>query len=269
MKASTFPRRCRPWTSVDRRSSVQVGTGRILVMAENRNVQPESQARRRARPRSTTPSIARTAACTYGFQGGSTYKPFTLMNWLQHGHGLEDVVDATPNPNLDLSEFKDSVRTGRLGRQVRSSTPTTRTRRDRTRSSPRPPSRSTVSSFRWERSSTSATPATTRRHSACTPVDGQPLHAQPVGHPGYQLGCSADHGRCVRRHRQRRRVLQADGHRLSVISPEGKKLPGQTKSCSVALPSTLDDARSGTPWRACSPAVPPIAARPAGGLRSR
>ena len=49
---------------------------------------------------------------TYGFQGGSTYKPFTLINWLQHGHGLNDVVDATPNPNLDQSAFKDSCASG-------------------------------------------------------------------------------------------------------------------------------------------------------------
>jgi membrane peptidoglycan carboxypeptidase len=37
------------------------------------------------------------------------------MNWLQHGHGLNDLVDATPNPNLDLAKFADRCQPGGYG----------------------------------------------------------------------------------------------------------------------------------------------------------
>jgi membrane peptidoglycan carboxypeptidase len=95
--------------------SVQVGTGRILVMAENRTFNQSLKGGGRGTTAINYAVDEKYGGSAYGFQGGSTYKPFTLMNWLQNGHGLEDVLDATPNPNLDLSLFKDSCEPGGWG----------------------------------------------------------------------------------------------------------------------------------------------------------
>jgi membrane peptidoglycan carboxypeptidase len=91
-------------------TSVEVGTGRILVMVENRKFNEETTKVPAATSGATAINYAvdqKNGGSAYGFQGGSTYKPFTLINWLQHGHGLNDIVDATPNPNLDQAQFKD------------------------------------------------------------------------------------------------------------------------------------------------------------------
>ena len=95
-------------------TSVEVGTGRILVMVENRKFN-ESTTKVAGTTAINYAVDQKNGGSAYGFQAGSTYKPFTLMNWLQHGHGLNDIVDATPNPNLDLSKFKDRCEPGGYG----------------------------------------------------------------------------------------------------------------------------------------------------------
>ncbi|MDQ1547030.1 MAG: hypothetical protein QOH69_1934 [Actinomycetota bacterium] len=95
-------------------TSVEVGTGRILVMVENRKFN-ESTSKVAGTTAINYAVDQKNGGSAYGFQAGSTYKPFTLMNWLQHGHGLNDIVDATPNPNLDLSKFKDRCEPGGYG----------------------------------------------------------------------------------------------------------------------------------------------------------
>jgi membrane peptidoglycan carboxypeptidase len=95
--------------------SVEVGTGKILDMVQNRTF---NESLKGGGPGTTAINYnvdKKNGGSAFGFQGGSTYKPFTLMNWLQNGHGLEDVVDATPNPNLDLADFKDSCVPGGFG----------------------------------------------------------------------------------------------------------------------------------------------------------
>jgi membrane peptidoglycan carboxypeptidase len=96
-------------------SSVQVGTGNILVMVENRNFNESLKGGGAGTTAINYNVDEKNGGSAYGFQGGSTYKPFTLMNWLQSGHGLEDVVDATPNPNLDLADFRDTCVQGGFG----------------------------------------------------------------------------------------------------------------------------------------------------------
>ncbi len=74
--------------------AVQPGTGRILVMAQNK-----------AYDNSATGDPLKTTAINYstdrafggssGFQTGSTYKIFTLTDWLQNGHGLYDSVNGS------------------------------------------------------------------------------------------------------------------------------------------------------------------------------
>jgi membrane peptidoglycan carboxypeptidase len=95
--------------------SVEVGTGRILDMVQNRTFNESLKGGGTGTTAINYNVDEKNGGSAYGFQGGSTYKPFTLMNWLQNGHGLEDVVDATPNPNLDLADFKDSCVPGGFG----------------------------------------------------------------------------------------------------------------------------------------------------------
>jgi membrane peptidoglycan carboxypeptidase len=74
--------------------AVQPGTGRILIMAQNKDFN-----------NSATGGGPTTTAVNYstdkkyggssGFQTGSTYKIFTLTDWLQKGHGLYDSVNGS------------------------------------------------------------------------------------------------------------------------------------------------------------------------------
>jgi membrane peptidoglycan carboxypeptidase len=74
--------------------SIQPGTGRILVMTQNKAFDNSGPG---GGP--TTTAINYNTDQNYGgssgFQTGSTYKIFTLADWLQNGHGLNDVVNGT------------------------------------------------------------------------------------------------------------------------------------------------------------------------------
>ncbi|MFD1713494.1 transglycosylase domain-containing protein [Amnibacterium flavum] len=88
--------------------TVQPGTGKILAMAQNKrySVDPEDLA---ADPTAT--AINYNADYDYGgstgFQPGSTYKIFTLLEWLKEGHGLNEGVDAR-RKDLRGTAWKDS-----------------------------------------------------------------------------------------------------------------------------------------------------------------
>ncbi|MCY7326396.1 MAG: transglycosylase domain-containing protein [Microbacteriaceae bacterium] len=73
-------------------STVEVGTGRIVIMAQNKGFDNSGEG---SGP--TTTAVNFNTDQEYGqssgFQTGSTYKLFTLVNWLQRGHGLREVVD--------------------------------------------------------------------------------------------------------------------------------------------------------------------------------
>jgi membrane peptidoglycan carboxypeptidase len=73
--------------------SVEPGTGKILAMAQNRTFDP-----------APTPPVGSTAVNyntdkayggSKGFSPGSAFKPFVLTDWLEQGHSLSEVVDAT------------------------------------------------------------------------------------------------------------------------------------------------------------------------------
>lgn len=73
-------------------SAVQPGTGRILVMAQNKIFDPrpdESVATTTVNYNTDKPYGG-----SSGFQVGSTYKIFTLAEWLKNNHGLNETVDA-------------------------------------------------------------------------------------------------------------------------------------------------------------------------------
>ncbi|MGO4689364.1 transglycosylase domain-containing protein [Glaciibacter sp. 2TAF33] len=88
-------------------SSVQVGSGRVLAMAENKDY-------------SQDPAVQATGANftginyntdydyggSSGFQPGSTYKIFTLAEWLKEGHSLNERVDSRRKANWGT--FQDS-----------------------------------------------------------------------------------------------------------------------------------------------------------------
>jgi membrane peptidoglycan carboxypeptidase len=88
-------------------SSVQVGTGRVLAMTQNKDYSQDQ---------ATLDSGANFSAINYntdnayggsnGFQPGSTYKVFTLGEWLKEGHSLNERVDSRRKANWGT--FQDS-----------------------------------------------------------------------------------------------------------------------------------------------------------------
>ncbi|MFZ7087073.1 transglycosylase domain-containing protein [Curtobacterium sp. RRHDQ10] len=75
--------------------SLESSTGRILTMAQNKDYD-QSQT---SPPTSTSInySVDHEYGGGIGFQTGSTYKLFTLLDWLENGHGLNEVVNGTPH----------------------------------------------------------------------------------------------------------------------------------------------------------------------------
>jgi len=86
--------------------TTQVGTGRILDMAQNKNYNnlPNN-------PDPTVTSLNFNDDKIYGgssgFQPGSSYKPYTLLSFLKAGHGLNETFDAGVN-QLNQAAFADS-----------------------------------------------------------------------------------------------------------------------------------------------------------------
>jgi membrane peptidoglycan carboxypeptidase len=90
--------------------SVEVGTGRIISMAQNRYFD-----------QSDAPDVGRTSVNyssdrdfggSSGFQPGSTYKVFTLAEWLKNGYTLGDHVDGRifTGDDVDLDGEPDKVK---------------------------------------------------------------------------------------------------------------------------------------------------------------
>ncbi len=86
-------------------SSVKVGTGEVLAMAQNKDYSQMEQP-----AGSTYTSINYNTDRAYGgssgFQPGSTYKVFTLAEWLKEGHALTERVDS--RVKADWGTFQDS-----------------------------------------------------------------------------------------------------------------------------------------------------------------
>ncbi|MFZ4893116.1 transglycosylase domain-containing protein [Plantibacter sp. Mn2098] len=91
--------------------SVQPGTGRILAMAQNKDYSQDPE---------VLASGANYSAINYntdsdyggssGFQPGSTYKIFTLTDWLAEGHGVNETINA--NRRTNWGTFNDSCAPG-------------------------------------------------------------------------------------------------------------------------------------------------------------
>lgn len=91
-------------------TSVEVGTGRVLAIAQNRYYD-QTQSTEPGRT-SVNYSTDREYGGSSGFQTGSTYKVFTLAQWLTNGFKLGDHVDGRVK-EWQASEF--SARCGGIG----------------------------------------------------------------------------------------------------------------------------------------------------------
>lgn len=76
--------------------SVQPGTGQIKAMAENRTFDNSGSPATRATAVNYNTNFA--YGGSQGFQPGSSFKPFTLMAWLQSGHSLNEAVNGAKVP---------------------------------------------------------------------------------------------------------------------------------------------------------------------------
>jgi membrane peptidoglycan carboxypeptidase len=88
-------------------SSVQVGTGRVLVMTQNKDYSQDPKVQ--AKGRNYTGINYNTDYAeggSSGFQPGSTYKVFTLAEWLKEGHPLNERADTSRKS--DWGTFRDS-----------------------------------------------------------------------------------------------------------------------------------------------------------------
>jgi len=95
-----------PWDLGGATTSVEAGTGRILTMAQNKRFDNSLEG-----GGVTTSAVNFNTDRPYGgssgFQVGSTYKIFALVEWLNQGRGLQEFVDGTPS-TFDMSTFLDS-----------------------------------------------------------------------------------------------------------------------------------------------------------------
>ncbi len=99
-------------------STVQVGTGRILVMAQNKPFNNAADPSTDGLDQLSKAKLPYTAInfnvdrATYnsgsgGYQPGSSYKPYTLLSFLAAGHGVNETFNAS-NRTFNLANFKDS-----------------------------------------------------------------------------------------------------------------------------------------------------------------
>lgn len=94
-------------------TQVENGTGRVLTMAINKRFDNRSPEFGGGSPGTTAVNYAtdRDYGGSSGFQVGSTYKIFTLLEWLEQNRGLREVVDAT-RTRIPQSAFTDTCEDG-------------------------------------------------------------------------------------------------------------------------------------------------------------
>ena len=87
-------------------TTVQPGTGRILIMAENKDFNNTLKGGGRS-TLAVNLNVDAASGGSAGFQPGSAYKLFTLIDWLKKGHKLTDVFNASVR-SMPMSSFSDS-----------------------------------------------------------------------------------------------------------------------------------------------------------------
>ncbi|MDO9395691.1 MAG: transglycosylase domain-containing protein [Herbiconiux sp.] len=95
--------------------TVQPRTGKVLAMVQNKDFSDD--------PEVTATNLGASAinystdyayGGSTGFQVGSTYKIFTLAEWLKTGHSLGDIINGNAG-TLNLAQFRDSCTGGNGG----------------------------------------------------------------------------------------------------------------------------------------------------------
>lgn len=86
--------------------SVEPGTGRVLTMTQNK-LYDASETPPGPEYTAVNFNTSRAYGGSSGFQPGSTYKMFTLVEWLNQGRGLREIVDASTF-EYPYSAFTDS-----------------------------------------------------------------------------------------------------------------------------------------------------------------
>ncbi|GAA2057989.1 transglycosylase domain-containing protein [Leifsonia soli] len=87
---------------------VQPGTGRVLYMAQNKTYSQDPEILNQGKQyTSVNYATDQNYGGSNGFQVGSTYKVFTLAEWLKQGHSLNETVNANVR-TYDQSKFKDT-----------------------------------------------------------------------------------------------------------------------------------------------------------------
>jgi len=88
-------------------SSVEVGTGRVLAMVQNKDYSQDPAVQSTGRNYTgLNYNTDQNEGGSRGFQPGSTYKVFTLAEWLNEGHTLNERVDS--RRKSDWGTFQDS-----------------------------------------------------------------------------------------------------------------------------------------------------------------
>ena len=178
-RRATCRRRTPRPTSAAPLVGVQPGTGRVLYMAQNKNYSQDPDVLNTgANYTSVNYNTDQDYGGSTGFQVGSTYKVFTLAEWLKQGHSLNETVNAE-RPHLRPVDVQEQLRrrrwrhrTGRTNDSAGEGGIRERAERDRR-------SRSTRPSSRWPTSSTSARSANDAEAFGVHRADGEPLDTNP------------------------------------------------------------------------------------------
>lgn len=88
-------------------SVIQPGTGHVLAMVQNKTFDETEAAAENPNATSVNFNTDFAYGGSSGFQPGSTYKIFTLANWLQSGHSLYERVNGKDRP-FNMANFQDS-----------------------------------------------------------------------------------------------------------------------------------------------------------------
>ncbi len=87
--------------------SLQVGTGRVLTMVQNKVFKPNG-AKNRTKYSAVNYNVNEQLGAGAGFQPGSTFKAFTMIGWLKSGHSMNQTVNGNartiPNSNFTACE---------------------------------------------------------------------------------------------------------------------------------------------------------------------
>nr|MBW4043040.1 hypothetical protein [Acidobacteriota bacterium] len=86
--------------------SMQVGTGRVLTMVQNKTYAPTG-AKERTQYSAVNYSVNQTLGAGAGFQPGSTAKAYTIIGWLKSGHTVNQKVNGNARV-IPQSNFSSS-----------------------------------------------------------------------------------------------------------------------------------------------------------------